>query len=201
MAAFNTFIIDPFNEIIPIVAVVERLKQLADPIAKKAGFDEASFFFPQYEDVKPLMHEILVYVCPFTTSVVKKMPGADKANFPDATSSPHQGATFIGAGETGSEIWSKFSGVDFYAAMIFHEMMHNKMQLGQSLHAKFNPCGMSCATITVSSSNAPTQKEIDEMATALTKPVQQWRGGLSLLWNAARAKASNDPLWNIPISS
>jgi hypothetical protein len=128
------------------------------------------------------------------------MPGTSATDFPDTTGTAHQGVTFIGANATGSEIWSKFNGVDFFAAMIFHELMHNKLQLGQSLHAKFNPCGMSCASITVSPTNAPTQKEVDEMAGALRKPVQQWTGGLSLLWGAAKNKAGGDDLWNLSIS-
>jgi hypothetical protein len=199
MANYNIYIIDPFNEIKQIVAVAEKVNKMFDPIAIKAGFSGTSTMFPQYQNVQPMMHEVMVYVCPFTTSVVKKMYGTKASEFPDAAMSPHQGVTHVGA-ETASEIWCKFSGVDFYAAMIFHEIMHNKMQLGQSLHGKFRSCEMSCASIQVSSSNAPTQEEIDGMAAALPKPVKQWTGGLSMLWSAAQDKANGNDLWSLAIS-
>jgi hypothetical protein len=202
MAAYNVFIIDPFNEIKPIVSVCFRLKELFDPIAKQAGYDEASFFFPQYRTVKPDAHEMMIYVCPFTCSVVKRMPGVDQLNFPYTSSGSHQGVTWVGQNMTASEIWCNFAGgVDFYAAMIFHELMHNKLQMGQRLHGNFTPCGMSCASITPSASNTATQAEIDAMAKALKNPVTQWTGGQALLWGAADSMAAQDPMWNSSISA
>ena len=198
MANYCIYIIDPFNEIQQLVRVAEKVNEMFDPIAKKAGFSATSTMFPQYRNINPLMHESMVYVCPFTTSVVKKMDGASSFDIPDAAISPHQGVTFISK-ETGSEIWCKFSGVNFYAAMIFHELMHNKLQLGKSLHGKFKACGMSCETINPETAK-PSEEEIDAMAAALAKPVKQWTGGVDMLWNAAQDKANGNDLWNLPIS-
>lgn len=199
MANYCIYIIDPFNEIKQLVAVAQKVNEMFDPIAQKAGFSGTSTMFPQYKNVQPLLHELMVYVCPFSTSVVKKMPGANKLDIPDAAMSPHQGVTVMSGGETGSEIWCKFTGVDFYAAMIFHELMHNKLQLGKALHGKFNPCGMSCASLLVESAK-PTQGEIDAMAAALTKPVKQWTDGINMLWNAAEDKNNGNDLWNLAIA-
>jgi hypothetical protein len=198
MANYCIYLVDPFNEIKQIVSVAQAVNEMFDPIAKKAGFSGVSTMFPQYRNINPLVHEMIVYICPFTTSVVKKMPNASKLDIPDATSSPHQGVTVISK-ETGSEIWCKFSGVKFYAAMIFHELMHNKLQLGKSLHSKFKSCGMSCEVINPETAQ-PTEAEIDAMAAALTSPVIQWTGGVDMLWNAAEDKNNGNDLWSIAIS-
>lgn len=210
MANYNVYIIDPFDEVARsagpggLVSVATKLNDWFDPIVdlsntlSKTKFDRASVMFPQYV-VAPLPQELIVYVCPFSTSVVKNMPGANRANWPDPVTSKHQGVTVIGA-VTGSEIWMKFSGVDATASLIFHEAMHNKLQLGNAMHGQLKPCQLSCATINWPVSG-PSKPEIEAMAKALTKPVPQWAGGQAMLRDAKARLDQGDPLWNSDISA
>jgi hypothetical protein len=202
MAKYNVYLIDPLNEIQAIVRVATILNDWLDPIAQQAGFEAAFVCFPQYI-VQPKGFELLVYICPFATSVVQKMFGADNATarkngFPDPVSRSEMGITAI-RGQTGSEMWAKTSDVDLQAGLIFHEAMHNQLQLGDQMHGMFKPCSLSCASITPPFS--PSAPEVQAMVKALKKPAVQWSDGQSLLWSAAQAKANGDPLWNAAISA
>src|SRR6185369_7650321 len=99
MAKYNVYLVDPLNEIQAIVRVATILNNWFDPIAQQAGFDGAYVCFPQYI-VQPKGFELLVYICPFATSVVQKMFGADttkaRANgFPDPVTRTEMGITAI----------------------------------------------------------------------------------------------------------
>lgn len=211
MANYNVYIIDPFDEVAKsggpggLVSVATKLNGWFDPIvalsntlSKTLKFDRASVMFPQYI-VSPQPHELIVYICPFGTSVVQKKPGVTKANWPDPVTSQHQGITEIGA-VTGSEVWMKFSGADAIASLIFHESMHNKLQLGNAMHGKLSPCQLSCASINWPNSG-PSKPEVDAMAKALTNPVRQWTDGQKILWDAKARSDQGDPFWNSDINA
>ena len=213
MADYNVWIIDPLEELldaglvpVPVggrktvtthvnVAVAHKLNDWFDPIAKRAGFDRAKVYFPRFV-VTPLPHEMLIYLCPSMTSVVQNKPGVDRSSFPNPRSSPHQGVTAIGA-LTGSEVWLKIKSVEAVASLIFHEAMHNKLQVGNNLHTRFLRCRLSCARISWPTS--PSDLEIAAMATALRNPVPQWTDGQGILRAAKQAKDRGDPLWDAAI--
>lgn len=179
------------------VAVARLLESWLQPIAVKAKFPGAQCVFPQYI-VNPQPHEVLVYVCPANTSVVQKMnPGGGKPHM----SSQHMGVTFI-QGRTGSEIWSKGQSVEGLASLIFHEAMHNKLQLDNAgLHNKFLPqCSLSCASINWFPGIKPSDPEAAAMSAALRNSVPQWTDGQAILRDARLKRKANDPLWDIGIN-
>lgn len=191
MANYNIYLIDPFN-LLPVVSVGMKLNEWFDPIAKRAKFDRAYVCSPQYL-VTPEQHELLIYVCPTGKSVVQHTPGANRSTWPNPLTSPHQGATVCGS-VTGSEVWAGRLNPEGLPYLIFHEAMHNKLQLGNSLHSRFSPCHLSCASIRWPTS--PSQSEIDAMVAALPNPVRQWTDGQQLLRDAAERKRQGDPMWD-----
>ena len=197
MADYNLYVIDPFDLARPLPALTTKLAEWFDAIVRQAGYSRVYVCNPQYE-VRPAPHELLIYVCPFGTSVVQKMPGAQKDSWPSLTGSTHHGVTEIRA-VTGSEVWVKTSDIEVLAALIFHEAMHNKLQLGQALHTQFNPRSLSSASITLPAS--PTAPEVSAMAAALKKPVQQWADGQRLLRQALRQRIVGDDSWDISIAA
>lgn len=198
MADFNVYIIDPFDKM-PLVAVATMLTEWFDPIAKRAGYSRAYVCSPQYH-VQPALDELLIYICPFSTSVVQKMPGAQKSNWPDPALGRHLGVTEMQSGVTGSEVWAKFSDADAFASLIFHEAMHNKLQLGAALHTRFKPSDRLSAD-EISWPTSPSTPESDGMAAALRNRVRQWADGQQLLRGAARRYRDGDPLWDADISA
>jgi hypothetical protein len=197
--AYRLWICDQLDEIRSrglVVPVVQKLESWFSPIARTAGFNGCECIFAQYI-VQPAAHELLVCVCPAHTSVLQHKPGLRKATFPDPTTSPHQGVTDPNA-PAGSEIWMKVSSVDAIASLIFHECMHNKLQVGNRLHNMFNPqqdpCHLSCASITWPT--APTATEEAAMAAALGNAVPQWTDGQRILRRARLRRKAGDPLWD-----
>ncbi len=194
MSIYRLWVVDHIRELRPIQGTIaRRLTGWLDPIAKKANFSAGECVFPQYI-VNPGVGEMLIHVCPFGTSVVQKMPGAVKPN-PTAS---HLGMTQQAGGVTGAEVYKKTSDAEGIASIIFHEAMHNKLQLGDAgLHGRFTPCELSCASITWPTS--PTSDESDAMAAALRNPVAQWLNGQRILRSAGMRKRKNDPLWDSEI--
>jgi hypothetical protein len=67
------------------------------------------------------------------------------------------------------------------ANLAFHEMMHNKLHLGPSLHAQGG-----LASGTVDSSMRPSEANIKAMAGALMTKRPQWTDGFKELEDRAR---------------
>lgn len=195
---FRIWVCDALDEIkSKKVAVASMLETWLRPIAVKAGFPGAQCVFPQYI-VNPKPHELLIYICPSNTSVVQKM---NKGGGKPHMSSQHMGVTFIQT-RTGSEVWSKGQSVEGLASLIFHEAMHNKLQLGNNgLHGKFVPqCSLSCASITWFPGIKPTPAEANAMSAALKNSVPQWTDGQAILREARLKRKAQDPLWDIGIN-
>jgi hypothetical protein len=130
-------------------------------------------------------YELLCYVLPYgraivtTHTLIKGPPPAD-----------HKGLTQVGSdGTSGSEAYiSPSSSVAQVADIIFHEMMHNKQNMDNSMHSQD---GLAVASITwgdpISASN------IQVMAAALPNRHPQWTGGLAILASEL-TRNPNDPL-------
>ena len=191
MSNYNIYLIDPFNKV-PIVSVADILYQWFNPIAKKAGFSRAYICSPQYV-VQPKQHELLIYICPLGTSVVQNMQGAQKSSWPHPTTSSTLGVTVFNR-ITGAEVWAKFHDADAFASLIFHEAMHNKLQLDDRLHRKFNPSRLSSSPITWPT--LPSRPEVDAMVAALRNPTPQWPDGQQILRDAATRFNHGDSMWN-----
>lgn len=121
-------------------------------------------------------HELLVYfVRDSMDSVLVAMPGGGRGT--------GDGFTAWSSNVTASEIYVSNSR-QYLAEMAFHELMHNKLHLGDTaLHAKNG-----LAHIPVSAGTAPSTTNISDMRGALSNSHPQWTGG----WTAY-----NDPLRGI----
>lgn len=192
MKFYRIYIVDPLQCVARenIMPVAEKLSQWFDPIVKKAGFDFSHVNFPQFI-ATPEPFELMVYMCEYDQSVVQHAPGA-AGLIPNPSTSPHKGITLVGP-PAASEVYLKNTNPLLIAALIFHELMHNKLQSGNSMHGTFSNAQMSAAMMTESADLALNLEESAAMANALNKHVPQWTGGQEMLWRAARQRDKGDP--------
>jgi hypothetical protein len=102
----------------------------------------------------------------------------------------HDGFTALYSGGTsaGSEVYDRFSNdAALIANLMFHEFMHNKLNLGNELHTRN---GLGAAT--VGPNSQLTAENINEMASALDTKRPQWVDGLALI-SARSAMPDSDP--------
>lgn len=121
-------------------------------------------------------HELLVYfVRDSMDSILVSMPGGGRGT--------GDGFTTWSSNVTGSEVYVSNSR-QYLAEMAFHELMHNKLHLGDAaLHAKNG-----LAHIPVTAGTVPSSSNISDMKNALSTSQPQWTGGWA---------AYNDPLRGI----
>ncbi|HLM01173.1 MAG TPA: hypothetical protein VK400_08945 [Pyrinomonadaceae bacterium] len=110
-------------------------------------------------------HELLIYfVADATDSILVSMPGGRLG--------AGDGFTMWSNNVTGSEIYVS-SSRQYLAEMAFHELMHNKLHLGDAaLHARDG-----LAHIPVTAGTAPSATNVTEMRAALATSQPQWTGG------------------------
>jgi hypothetical protein len=122
--------------------------------------------------------ELLVYfVRSSVDSVVRALPGGP------GTSGSGDGFTAWGGELTASEVYSN-SSRGYLAEMAFHELMHNKLHLGDAaLHSRGG-----LARIPVIAGTSPSTENITQMRGALSNSQRQWTGA----WAAV-----NDPLFGL----
>jgi hypothetical protein len=192
MASYKVFIVDPLEHIARSnqMPVAEILSGWFDPIVKKAGFDWSHVHFPQHI-ATPAAYELMVYVCGYDQSVVQHAPGG-AGLVPDPVISQHKGVTLVGP-PAASEVYLKNANPMLIAALIFHELMHNKLHVGNSMHEVFRNAGVGNASLIVDDDfMGPNAAESDAMSKALNNPVPQWTGGQEMLWRAARQRSKGD---------
>jgi hypothetical protein len=125
---------------------------------------------------KPDKHELLVYFMPAQTSIIKHVPSVAA---PDLSI---DGNTAYAAGA--SEVYVKSSDPLLLANLAFHELMHNRLKVGNSLHRQGG-----LASAVVYNSTEITKDNIRAMAKVISKPIKQWTDGIALL-----ADGKNDPI-------
>ena len=180
MALYHIFMVDPYRILIPNNAwanLKTQLNLLFDPVIGSAGFEGAVV---KYSNgiVAPASNELLLYVMPRGKSIVALSPRARKQNDPTA-----DGVTNFMVGA--SEIYVTNSDDPVQKAKLaFHELMHNKLQLGQTtehgpdaLHNSQDGLGMEI----IKEKTQLTKKNILTMAKALAKPVPQWTAGIQIV--------------------
>ena len=130
-------------------------------------------------------HELLVYLLPLGSKMVeaKKIGvGAPPPNHDGFT------ALYAGGASAGSEVYDRFSNdAALIANLMFHECMHNKLNLGNTLHTRN---GLAAATVTAAT--RLTTENINDMAAALDAPRPQWVDGVGII-SARSAMSDNDP--------
>jgi hypothetical protein len=130
-------------------------------------------------------HELLVYLLPLGSTMVKARSIGVGSPPPG-----HDGFTalYAGGASAGSEVYDRFSNdAALIANLMFHEFMHNKLNLGDALHTRN---GLAAAT--VSPSSQLTTENINDMAAALDTKRPQWVEGLALI-SARSAMPDSDP--------
>lgn len=180
MALYHVFLVDPYRILLPNNAwskIKTQLNLLFDPIAGFANFEGALVVYSNGV-VSPAPHELLVYVMPAgppVKSIVKNSPQFRQKLDPTA-----DGLTNFLSGA--SEIYA--TSIDkpvLKAKLAFHELMHNKLRLGQTtphgpdaLHSSQDGLGQA----TIGEDTRLTRRNILTMATALRTPVPQWTAGI-----------------------
>ena len=102
------------------------------------------------------------------------------------------GAKIPADSEGGLTLWNgKVTGSDVVADgdtetrtianLTFHELMHNKLRMGDEMHRQGG-----LAASPVDSSMRPSDKNIAAMSAALLKPQPQWTGGFAELTERAK---------------
>jgi hypothetical protein len=181
MALYHIFLVDPYRILFPNNAwadIKTQLNLLFDPIVGYAGGFEGALAVYSNGIVTPAPNELLVYVMPPGKSVVAVSPRGRKQNDPTADGTTN---FMVGA----SEIYAtNISKSVLKAKLAFHELMHNKLRLGQTtehgpdaLHTSQDGLGME----TIDENTPLTKKNILTMAKALATPVPQWTAGIQIV--------------------
>jgi hypothetical protein len=207
MANYKVYLIDTLEamSLQQKMKVNISLQALFDPIAKAAGYAEGALVhFPAYY-ISPASHELVICFVPFGLSIANQLPRVTQANGQleqrvdsDPVIDQHWGLTRFNSNGTVSEVRIRGGGPEAWSKLAFHEAMHNKLQVGNSLHTRFNPCGLSCAV--VDESSQLTEAERAAMVAALPNNVPQWAQAQKIMVNAGQAKGQGDPLWELPLS-
>ncbi len=127
--------------------------------------------------------ELLIYLMPFGATVATNGKLEMGSPPPD-----HDGLTHPMAGGVASEVYLHFVDPVIIANLMFHEAMHNKLAMGNNMHAKGGMAGSPVSPATVL-----TPGNILDMAKALDTNRPQWTSGIALLI-AESKRSDSDPL-------
>jgi hypothetical protein len=133
--------------------------------------------------------DLLCYFMPNqSTSILQRAPGYSTG------AGVSHGFTFLSATANASEVYvasCRGNGVTWFTELAFHELMHNKLNLGnQGLHGLGG-----IAAATVSAGMTPSDANRTAMRAALGASRTQWTGG----WGAMTCPDPNDPLAGLNI--
>jgi hypothetical protein len=146
------------------------LQSYFDRVATKAKSDKVSVLFVS-EDPKPNDNDLIAYYSSSGWHVVSQMPGAPEVN------SKEGGLTYNNTTVTGSDVVANpDDDTNLIANLTFHELMHNKLNMDDSMHKLGG-----LARSPVDESTPLTNANIEAMAKVLTKDRKQWTGGFALL--------------------
>jgi hypothetical protein len=187
MAAYNVWLVSLRNNVSNRMAVATREEAQAIsfgiqngliPIVQKANpaFDAVNVQWvncPMPQRIQP--HELLVYFVSSSTDTILR-------SINDVIGTPDLGGTtvFMRNGEHASEVFVSIGNSDLVARMAFHEIMHNKLRLGDTMHTlPIDRGGGGLARAVISNTDNLTQGNIDLMAAHLWDRHPQWTGGCS----------------------
>jgi hypothetical protein len=171
---YNVYLVDITNRIgsddrrNEIKAV---LQSYFDPIAKKVGIKEGAkvSFVTDNPQAKP--NELIAYYSSSGWHVVTEMPGAK------VPADAEGGLTLWNGTVTGSDVVADpDTATRTIANLTFHELMHNKLNMGDEMHRLGG-----LASSSVDDTMRPSPKNIEMMSSALLKQRPQWTGGFAQL--------------------
>ncbi len=172
---YNVFLIDIMNRIGSDerrAAVQSMLQQYFDPIAKKANFKDGSAVQFVTNTPKPLDFELVAYYGSSAWHVVSQMPGGKMPK--DAEGG---GLTVWNGKVTASDVSADTTtDTRTLANLTFHELMHNKLHMGEEMHGLGG-----LAAGTVDSAMRPSEKNNSVMSAALRNKRPQWTDGVQAM--------------------
>jgi hypothetical protein len=135
--------------------------------------------------------DILVYFLDFGHTLMNQVSGGHSG----IPSLDGTGATWPHPPATLSEMYMSVSDGVTLANVTFHECMHNKLQLDDSMHnndglRKGAQQGGLGPNDTISNGN------IQDMAPVISSSVPQFTAGIGILTSAVASQAAGDPLWD-----
>jgi hypothetical protein len=187
MAIYNVWLVRLRSNLSNSVAVATRdagqaisfgIQNGFIPIVQKAkpAFDGVNVQWidcPITQMIQP--YELLVYFVPTPMdTVLRSIQSVFGANDLGGTT------VFFSNGQHASEVFTNVGDSDLVARMAFHEIMHNKLRLDDSMHSlpiNKGGGGLAQASITTNDNLAPGN--IDLMAAHLWDRHPQWTGGCS----------------------
>jgi hypothetical protein len=182
MAIFTVYICDALGSLKATVApaVQAKLKEYFSKITE--GSYDSCEVKEAASGQKLEENELLVFFMPPGLSIAASLPGATAK--PDTSS---DGFTiWTTASGAVSEVYAKTSlDAEMLAKLAFHELMHNKLRLGEKLHDEQDGLGAK----EISASSVLTAKNISGMKAALPNKTLQWVAGVAVL-----TTGKNDPL-------
>ena len=156
-------------------AVKAVLQTYFDKVAEKAKSDKVSVLFVS-DDPQPNDNDLIAYYSTSGWHVVSQMAGAPEVK------STEGGLTYNNGKVTGSDVVANpDDDTSMIANLTFHELMHNKLNMDDSMHKLGG-----LARSPVDESTPLTNANIEAMAKVLTKDRKQWVGGFALLKDRAK---------------
>jgi hypothetical protein len=176
---YRTFMVDPLGALAPTLgnAIQSQLAGLFSPVVGFDRFFENNWVFFNPTGAAPMIHELLVYFMPAGQSIVKYAPHTGTIDLSVG------GNTAFGAGA--SEVYVKGDDPVFLAKMAFHELMHNRLKLGDS---QLHPQG-GVAAERINAGTLLNDRNIKSMAAVLRVPITQFTAGIATL-----KRGKNDPM-------
>jgi|SRR4051812_20841211 hypothetical protein len=176
MPTLTLWCIDKANVVTKLVDTADEIYNLIVPcLQHQKYFDDVDVFFPQYKP-NPLNTDLVVYYLANQDSVGHVLDARAAS-----TVAEDDGQTTWSTGGNGSTLQfcsevrvgaSAKSSALGLAKLTFHELMHNKLQVGDALHSRGGLAGAS-----VDENTPMTTKNAKDFGQALVKQHTQWMGG------------------------
>jgi len=146
------------------------LQSYFDKVVAKAKSDKVTVMFVS-DNPQPNDNDLIAYYSTTGWHVVSQMPGAPEVKDTEG------GLTYNNGTVTGSDVVANpDDDTSMIANLTFHELMHNKLNMGDSMHRLGG-----LAKSPVDESTPLTNANIEAMAKVLTTDRKQWVGGFALL--------------------
>jgi hypothetical protein len=177
---------------------IQRITQgFFDRIAKRLpGGERIVVLFPPAPPDNVTVQDLIVYFTPTEFSVVARLThetidplatrhwGLTASERPGITPQPGT------AVKRASEVYPRMLDAEVLARLAFHECMHNKLRLGNEMHARGG-----LASASVGADTQLTEQNIADMAAAMKNPVPQWPEGFGILLDRRVRRDAGVDLW------
>ena len=194
MSAYNVRLVNPWKMWFKRQEVMHEVSLLFEPAAKKAGYNGVNVTATLYQP-QLLPADVQIYLVPNEGfSLLEKEFGEDVGDAAGRTVydrgasevylagefvSQHGGGVFmridgISAGGTSFEFIHSPATI---AKIIFHETLHNKLQLGSKLHTRKGPADALFRETLKGDHSKLSKEDTDLLASKLKAKVKQWEGG------------------------